>query len=225
MNLTSAKLLEVLYVESHLVLRWLGLDTRLIEVRVLPLPNRLLVVTKESDRRERVANELCFDLLVKDTAAAQRRQAVDFEDPRLERLVKHNIEAVYLKAAALSVPGFVHLVYNRVFDRNESLNDHISAVLEQIGELQAALTCLLHRWDDFFVQVFFKLLQRPLGRVLFFWVLIILLVPRPFLVIAHVSFDIALVDAKIGQMHILVSQMFGIIRIFLCGKSGKTLVV
>ena len=129
MNLAAAKLLEILYVESHLVLRWLRLDTRLIEVRVLPLPNSLLVVTKKSDRRERVANKLCFDLLVKDTAAAQRRQAVDFENPRLERLVKHNIEAVYLKAAALTITGFVHLVDDRVFDRNESLNDHISAVL------------------------------------------------------------------------------------------------
>ena len=69
-------------------------------------------------------------MLVENAAATQRRQAVDLEDPRLERLVEHDVEAEDLEAAALAIPDTIHLLYDRVLDGNERLDDDVFAVFK-----------------------------------------------------------------------------------------------
>ena len=86
---------------------------------------------------------MSFDLLVKYAATAQRRQAIDLEDPGLQRLVKHNVKSENLEATPLPISYSVHLRNYRILNGNESLDDDIFAVFEEIRKRHLVLRVFL----------------------------------------------------------------------------------
>ena len=88
--------------------RWLGLCGL----------DSLLVKTSHAYQGKSIAYKHSFDLLVKNTRAGKRREAVDFEHPGLHSLVPHYVEAKNLKTALLAVSNFVHFFHYLGFYRN-----------------------------------------------------------------------------------------------------------
>jgi hypothetical protein len=57
-----------------------------------------LVVASEADESEYVADKHCFDTLVEGGRATKGRKHIDFEHPRLQIGVDHDVETVELEA-------------------------------------------------------------------------------------------------------------------------------